>query len=76
MTKKVDTAGKERQAKVEKARSGTGVDKDRRILFGGKGKEKLINHNVVYEGAPTTGQGASTTEGQQQSVDGQMSLTL
>ena len=75
-TKTVDTAGKGRQAKADKARSGTSVGRDRRILFGGKGKEKLIYHNVVYEGASTTGQGGSTTEGQQESVDGLMSRTL
>ena len=38
-TKTVDTAGKGRQAKGAKARSGTSVSRDRKILFGGKGKK-------------------------------------
>ena len=45
-----------RHVQANKARSGESVSKDRRILFGGKGKKNLINHNVVYQGDQETGQ--------------------
>ena len=62
-TKKVVTASRKRTAQVEQASSNKVVGKDRKILFGGKGKKKLSNKDVVCQEAQqqgeTSAQGAS-----------------
>ena len=78
--KKVVTASRTRKAQVEQARSDRVVSKDRKILFGGKGKKKLSNHDVVCQEAQkqgnAIGKGAETTERASQSVDRRVALKL
>ena len=56
------TTRNKRHVQAKNSRSGESVSKDRKILFGGKGKKSLINHNVVYEGDQRAGQCGETTK--------------